>query len=94
MKIKKLLGKISAKLDNNEERIRFQFLVVYILLGVVSFVMTIINYFTGYKLLMHQTSIFFMVLFINIILFFLNKKSEIVARVLFYIEIIALFHLL
>lgn len=91
MKIKKLLGKISKKLDNNEERISFQFLVVYILLGVVSFVMTIINYFTGYKLLMHQTSIFFMALLINIILYFFNKKSEIVARVLFYIEIIALF---
>ena len=90
-KLKKLLGKISKKLDNNEERISFQFLVVYILLGVVSFVMTIINYFTGYKLLMHQTSIFFMALLINIILYFFNKKSEIVARVLFYIEIIALF---
>lgn len=91
MIIKKLLRKISKKLDKNEERIRFQFLVVYILLGIVSFAMTLVNLFTGYKLLMYQTLSFFVASIINIILYFLNKKCELVARVLFYIEIIALF---
>ena len=91
MKIKRLLLKIKLKLDKNEERIRLQFLVVYILLGIVSFVMTGINYLTGYKLLMIQTLFFFVASIINIILYFLNKKCELIARVLFYIEIIALF---
>ena len=89
--IKKLVKKISKKLDKNEERISFQFLVVYILLGIVSLAMTLINLFTGYKLLMFQTLFFSIALIINIILYFINKKCELIARVLFYIEIIALF---
>jgi len=91
MKIKSLIKRISTRLDKNEERIRFQFLVVYILLGIVSFIMTIINFITGYKLLMHQTFLFCIALIINIVLFFLNKKCELIARILFYFEIIALF---
>ena len=55
MKMKDLLGKIRTKLENNEERIKFQFLVVYILLGFVSLLMTVINYCTGYEKLMYQT---------------------------------------
>ena len=89
--IKNILRKISAKLDKNDERISFQFLVVYILLGIVSLVMTIINLFTGYKLLMYQTLSFTIALIFNIILHLINKKCELTARILFYIEIIALF---
>ena len=91
MKIKKILSKITAKLDKNEERIRFQFIVVYILLGLVSFVMSIINYCTGYTLLMYQTFAFFIASIINIILYFINTKTEFIAKILFYFEIIALF---
>jgi diguanylate cyclase (GGDEF)-like protein len=40
---------------------------------------------------MYQTLSFFVASIINIILYFLNKKCELVARVLFYFEIIALF---
>ncbi len=91
MKIRSLLKKTTEKLDKNEERIRFQFIVVYILLGIISFAMTIINFFTGYKLLMYQTLLFCIASIINIVLYFLNKKCELIARILFYIEIIALF---
>lgn len=82
---------IKSKLDDSEVRIRFQFLVVYILLGTVSLFMTLINYFTGYKLLMFQTLFFFVGLIINVGLCFINKKCEFVARILFFIEIIVLF---
>ena len=91
MKMKNLLGKIRTKLDNNEERIKFQFLVVYILLGFVSLLMTVINYCTGYEKLMYQTLFFSIASIINIILYFINRKCELVARVLFYVEIIVLF---
>ena len=91
MKIKRVVRKISTKLDNNEERISFQFLVVYILLGIVSLVMTLVNFFTGYKLLMFQTLLFSIASIINVVLYFLNNKCEFIARVLFYIEVIALF---
>jgi diguanylate cyclase (GGDEF)-like protein len=90
--IKRIIKFIKSKLDGaNEERIRFQFLIVYIILGTVSLVMTLINFITGYKLLMFQTLFFSIGLIINIILFFINKKCEFVARLLFFLEIIALF---
>ncbi len=69
-KIHGLLNIIRSKLDENEVRIRFQFLVVYILLGFVSLVMTLINLFTGYKLLMWQTLFFSICSLINIGLYY------------------------
>ena len=87
-KIHGLLNIIRSKIDENEVRIRFQFLVVYILLGFVSLVMTLINLFTGYKLLMWQTLIFSICSLINIGLYFINNKCELTARILFFIEII------
>ena len=91
MKAPALLKIVRSKLDNNEVRIRFQFLVVYILLGTVSLVMTFINLFTGFQLLMIQTLAFSICSLINVILYFINKKCEFFTRILFFIEIIALF---
>ena len=87
----RIINKIRKIIDDNDERIKFQFLVVYILLGIISLFMSIINYYTGYKLLMHQTTFFFLCSILNVILYFINKKTDYLARIFFYIEIIILF---
>lgn len=78
-------------LTAEEQRIRIQFFFVYILLFLVAVFMTVMNVFTGWKLLMYSTLVFSLACLSNIILCLIGRKCEGVSHVLFGIEIVTLF---
>lgn len=78
-------------LTDEEQRIRIQFLCVYIIFCVVSSFMTVVNIITGWYYLMLSTLIFAAVNMLNILLCLISKKTEMLSRVLFAVEIFALF---
>lgn len=89
-KLKILFEELLRRLTDEKERKKMQYFVVFLIFGVVSSIFTIINIITGYKPLMWSTLIFAVLSFINLGLFLLKKGLEIVAEILFSIEIILL----
>lgn len=83
----KLLGLFTEE----DLRIRLQFFCVYIIFAVVSTVMTIVNVFTGWHLLMLSTLVFSFLNLINIILALASSVTEQITRSLFALEILCLF---
>lgn len=79
-----------ALLDD-ESRLYIQQLMVYILLGVLSGVMTIVNIIAGRDSIIWATAIFTGLCVINICLHFINKKTRRFAIVIFAIESLVLF---
>ncbi|MCR5786909.1 MAG: GGDEF domain-containing protein [Acholeplasmatales bacterium] len=84
LRLQNLIKKI---INNESKRIEAQFLIVYIILAVVSLIMTIINLITGFRLLMYSTLAFSLLCVFDIILYFRHGKVEYIARILFFIEI-------
>ncbi|MBQ0126312.1 MAG: diguanylate cyclase [Clostridiales bacterium] len=82
---------LKKKLTNENERIRLQFVCVYILFSIVSFSMSLINVFTGWRSLMIYTLIFGVMNVINTLLSIKPSKLEHAARILFAGEMIWLF---
>ena len=78
-------------LTDDNLRSRFQFVCVFALFAIVSFVMTVVNYFTGYELLMFMTFSFCIANVINIYLANVSAFAEKLSHVLFAIEIVVLF---
>lgn len=62
----------------------------YIILGIVSLFMTIVNIYTGEKILMYATSIFTLLCFVDTILELLNKRWHNAIRILFQIQFLVL----
>ena len=81
----------SNLLTDEQQRIRIQFLCVYIIFCLVSSFMTVVNVVTEWRQLMLATLVFAVVNLINVFLCFINWKTEVLSRVLFAIEIISLF---
>ena len=78
-------------LTYDEDRAHFQFVSVFILLSFISLVMTVMNIITHFHTLMISTAVFCGVNIVNSVLMFLGPKCEKVARVLFSVEVVALF---
>lgn len=87
IKIQKVL---SDSVNSEKERSRVQFLFVFIIFAVVSFVMTVLNYFTGWKELMWCTFVFSIANVVNALLAKKPSNLEVFSHVLFGIEIILL----
>lgn len=83
--------KLRELLTDDDLRIRIQFFCVYIIFSIVSMFMTVVNIATEWKSLMLSTLIFSIANLINILLSLVSKRGEYLARVLFAIEILALF---
>jgi len=78
-------------LTDEEQRIRIQFFCVYIIFCVVSSFMTVVNIITGWYLLMLSTLVFAVVSFANILMCLFSKKTELLSRYFFAVEMFALF---
>jgi len=87
-------GLISKELITyDDSRQHFQFICVFLIMAFISTFMTVMNYFTGWRqALMSATLIFALLNILNAALeFFGNRTVQKIPRVLFAIEIIALF---
>ena len=89
--ILKNINQFSQLLTDEEQRIRIQFFLVYIIFCLVSSFMTVVNVITGWKELMLSTLVFAVVNLVNVLLCFINRKTEFFSRILFAVEIITLF---
>ncbi len=89
--IKKLKLNWKMLLTDDEYRIPFQFTVVYVFFAVVSFVMTAMNYVTGWYLLGHSTLIFGILNVVNFLLALVLGTKRKLPSLLFSIEMLLLF---
>ena len=88
MNFQKLLSVVTK---NDDYRYKLQYVVTITMLGIVSLVMTIVNITTKQSLLTIVTAAFTLLSVLNIILIRASNVTYKIARVLFAVEIIALF---
>lgn len=82
------------KLTNDNNRTKMQFFFVYIIFAVVSFIMTVVNFLTGFTELGYCTLVFGV---LNVVNVFCSGKGfvwEKISHILFAVEIVALFSVL
>lgn len=84
------INDLKVNLTHENIRIDFQYKIVFLFFAVLSTVFTIINLKTSFNVLMWSTLIFAILCYIDLAFCFIKHKLDIVARVLFSIEIIAL----
>lgn len=90
-KIKAKISELKGLLTKEESRIRIQFICIYVIFAIVSLMMTIINIFTPYRALMWSTTIFTILMILDVVASIKKGKFELFIRYLFSLEIIALF---
>jgi len=78
-------------LTDDTIRIRLQFFCIYIIFSFVSAGMTVVNIFTGFRLLMYSTLIFGIANIINVVLCLICEFTEKLTRYLFSTEIVLMF---
>ena len=88
--ISRFFEKFNDIILNKEQISRFIYLGTYILLGIVSIFMTVVNIFTEKTLLMYSTLIFAVCCIINVFLEIYVPKWKTGIQILFQVEMIAL----
>ena len=82
---------VRVLLTDESIRVRMQFFCIFVIFALVSGAMTVVNVYTSWPLLMRSTLIFAIANVVNILLVLINEKTEFLARILFAVEILALF---
>ena len=82
---------VRVLLTDESIRVRMQFFCIFVIFALVSGAMTVVNIYTSWPLLMRSTLIFAIANVVNILLVLINEKTEFFARLLFAVEILALF---
>lgn len=77
---------LNGLLTDENMRVRLQFFCVYIIFAAVSSVMTAVNVFTDWHLLMLSTFLFAVLNLLNIALSLVSEKTERIARICFAVE--------
>lgn len=88
---KNLKRQLTVLISDEERRIRVQYLTFFVILFVISLVMTAVNYFTGKTTLMYATLIFAVLCGIDYLLSRGPKHRLHLAVILFVPEVLALF---
>jgi len=89
--LKAYKGYWSQALVDDNTRMRIQFFVIYMIMGLVSLGMTILNAFTSWELLGYATLGFFILNAINCVLCMISETTERISRLLFAVEAVSLF---
>ena len=83
--------KLASLAQDEEKRLRLQFIATYIILGTVALFMSAVNVFTGKTLLLAATLAFALLCGVNAFLAFHSEKTLKISTYIFRVEIIALF---
>ena len=91
LNIHSIFNEIKNSVDDDNTRFKIQYLWIYRILGTVSFLMSIVNIFTGKNMLLVSTAAFAVLCLINSLVFRLGEKGMLISRGLFSAEILLLF---
>lgn len=83
--------KLASLAQDEEKRLRLQYLATYIILGVVALFMSVVNLFTGKALLLGATLAFALLCALNVYLALRSERALKISTVIFRVEAIALF---
>lgn len=88
---KKYIGRFYDALPDDNKRIGLQFIFIYIIIAIVALFMTVVNAFTGKKLLMIATLVFAFLSILDVLMSLRSQTGRRIASIFFSVEIIALF---
>ena len=82
---------LNGLLTDEDLRVRLQFFCVYLIFTAVAAVMTVVNIFSVYRLLMYSTLIYAALNLVNVLLALISSQTEYLSRICFAVETELLF---